>query len=206
MKKKFLINILILVSLLYGCGNTNPIKTSDHLEILTKDMGNNNYEFIERTEIIIDNRLFKTEDIPKNIPEEIVLRNFLYTITAEFDKKYAILADIESHVISIENEKRLFQEGVFVQSYIIHRIITLTEEQYSQEKTVSGKINPLFYWGWQQRINEFGLIDYKIVNADFSVVYSNGGMQYGNGTYNRSFIVGKKPEDYTYKIYDFGFM
>jgi hypothetical protein len=57
-----------------------------------------------------------------------VTRNFLYTITAKFDKKYVVLADLETHVIFIENKKRIFEEDVFVKSYIIYRITTLTKE------------------------------------------------------------------------------
>jgi len=197
MKKEFfLLSALFLLCSLYGCKNANPARTSNSSEVAALGM----------TELTVDNRFFRAEDIPQNIPEEIVYREFLYTITAEFDKKFDILANIEAHVIGIKNEKRLFEEGIFVQSYIIHKITTLTKEQYGQEKTVSGEMNPLFYLGLQQRINEFKLIDYKVVNVDFSVVYSNGGIQWDDGTYNRSFIVGKKNGDNTYRIYDFGFM
>jgi hypothetical protein len=230
--KKDIVIASFLLWVIFGCTKVTPTRTSDHPEIVITNVENNNYEYIEKTESIldnlseiismgiefnnyefienmeffVDNRFFKAEDIPKNIFEEIVFREYLYTVTAEFEKKYVILADIETHVISIENEKWLFEEGIFVQSYIVHRITTLTKEQYSLESTVFGEINPLFYWGWQRCVNEFDLIDYQIVNVDFSVIYSTGGIQWGDGRYNRSFIVGKKSGDITYKIYDFGFM
>ncbi|WP_148865617.1 hypothetical protein [Thermosediminibacter litoriperuensis] len=68
------------------------------------------------------------EDIPENIVEETVMKEFLYTITAEFDAMSDILADIEPHRISIENEKKLFEDDIYIQSYIIHEISTLTEK------------------------------------------------------------------------------
>ncbi len=66
----------------------------------------------------------------------------------------------------------------------------------------------MYYCGWKEIVNEYNLSDYKIGNVDYTEKLSNKGMKKGprwvNGTYNRSFIVGKTAEDNTYKIFDFG--
>ena len=217
MKHEIILIFIVLLLFTFGCRNSNLSRAAvNHLAIESIRIEEKyvpKYEFIENMELIVDGRIFQLEGTPKNTPEEIVVRDFLYSITAEFDKKYDIYANIEPHVIAIENERKWFQGGIFseiryfVQSYIIHRITTLTIDQYNQEKTISGEINPLFYWGWQQRINEFNLIEYDIINVEFTVVFSNG--YFGNladGSYNRSFIVGKNQDDLIYKIYDFALM
>ena len=217
MNNVIILTYTVLLLFALGCRNQDSSRASvNHLAIESIRTVNEwvpKYEFTENMKLIVDGRIFILEDLPKSAPEEIVVRDFLYSITAEFDKKYDILANIEPHVINIENERNWFEGGVFseesffVQNYIIHRITTLTNDQYDQEKTASGEINPLFYWGWQQRIAEYDLNEYEIINVDFTVVFSNG--YFGNltdGTYNRSYIVGKSQDDITYRIYDFGIM
>lgn len=168
------------------------------------------YIYDGETELTIEDRFFLLEALPQNIAEDVVVRDFLYTITAEFDKKREILADIESHNISITNEKRNFAEEIYVQSYVIHDIATLTEEQYNQRETADGEHNRLFYYGVEKRIEDYNLIEYEIVNVDFTKVLSpksnERGPHWGDGTYNRSFIVGMAEGDSSYKIYDFGMM
>ncbi len=39
------------------------------------------------------------------------------TITADFDSMYNILADIELHKVSIENQRKQYKEGIYIQSY-----------------------------------------------------------------------------------------
>lgn len=204
-----LINITLLLFTL-ACSNLNSSRGAvnpsmiESIEIASNRCQENN--FMEKMELIVDERIFILEDAPKNIMEEIVVRYFLYSITAEFDKKYDTYVNTKDYVNYIESEKRDFEEGIFIKSYIIHKITTLTEDQYNYERTDLGERNPLFYWGWEQRINEFELIDYQIVNVDFSIVHSSWGSQYGDGTFNRSFIVGKKYGENTYRIYAFGVM
>lgn len=160
------------------------------------------YTFKGKSNVSVDDRNFILEDIPENIAEETVIKDFLYTITANFDSKYDILADIEPHKISIENEKKQFKDGVYTQSYKIHKISTLTEKEYNSEQ------NPLYYYGWKEIVDEYNMSDYKIVNIDYTKKLSEKaieqGPQWGNGTYNRSFIVGKTARDNSYKIFDFG--
>jgi len=186
MKKTFIFLLVICIALgMASCINTPPT--------------NEAYTFDGETDLQVDDRSFILEDIPENVFEDIVVKDFLYSITAEFDKKYKILADIEPHLISIENEKESFEDGVYIKSYVIHKITSLTEEQYSQETLENGEINPLHYRGWKKRIDDYSLIEYEIINVNFTLTYSpkknERGPQYGEGTHNRSYIVGKTVDD-----------
>jgi len=161
-------------------------------------------------ETAVDGRTFQLEDIPESPAEETLSNNFLYAITGEFDKMNNILADIDSHNISIENEKKAFKEGEYVESYIIHEISTLTKDEFSQKKTTSGETNELYYDNWEHIVDTYALEHFEVIRVNLTIVRSekalNSNPQWDDGTYSRSFIVGKSATEKQYKIYDFGFM
>ena len=168
------------------------------------------YDFNLESVFEIDDRSIIFEDAPANSAEEVIAMDFLYSITGEIDKKYNILADIEPHSISIENEKIHFTEGRSMRTYIIHKFTTLTEEQYNHEFSADSDIGDLTYFGWHKIVEEYGLVEYEIVNVEFTQYLSPEmlilGPQWGDGFYSRSFIVGKNSEDTAFLIYSFGFM
>ncbi len=197
MRRSIILVILILVSIcLSAC---TQIQISQET-----------YVFKDKSNISIDDRNFVLEDTPQNIAEETVIKDFLYTITAEFDAKYDILSDIEPHKISIENQKKQFEDNIYTQSYIIHGISTLSEKEYSEQKLDNGEQNPLYYYGWKECIEKYKLTEYEIINIKFTQTLSKRaieyGAQWGNGTFSRSFIVGKTADGNDYRIFDFGFM
>ncbi len=186
---------MILTSLFAYTNNTKP-----------EDV----YTYNGETNVNIDNRNFKLEDIPDNLAEEIVVNNFLYSITADFDSMLDILANIETHKISIENEEKHFNEDIYIRSYIIHEISTLSKDEYDKKELENGGQNTLYYYGWHEIIEKHNLVEYEIINVNFTQKHSNKSKelipQWGDGTYSRSFIVGKPSDDTEYKIYDFGMM
>lgn len=191
-----LITIIIVLTSLIACSQIEESQET--------------YIYNGETEVNVDGRTFKLEDMPKNIAEEIVVNNFLYSTVADFDNMSDILADIESHRISIENEEKNFNDGLYIKSYTIHEISTLSENEYNQEKLENGEQNPLYYYDWTKIVEKYNLKEYEIINVNFTQVHSEEsiklGPQWGDGTYNRSFIVGKSSNDNNYKIYDFGMM
>lgn len=194
MKKGLMIAVIIITISLIACIQTEEPKDT--------------YTYKGETMINADGRIFKLEDTPKNMAEETVVNNFLYSITADFNGMSDILAEIESYKISIKNEEKNFNEGLYMKSYIIHEISTLSDDEYNQEKLENDELNPLYYYGWQKVVEECNLKEYEIITINFTQVHSDksieSGPQWGDGTYNRSFIVGKSPDDNNYKIYDFG--
>ena len=103
------------------------------------------YIYNGQTEVNVYGRIFKLEGFTKNMAEETVVNSFLYSIVADFDSKSEILADIESHKISIRNEEKGFNDGLYIKSYTIHEISTLSENEYNQEKLENSEPNPLYY-------------------------------------------------------------
>lgn len=187
----------ILAIALWGCGH----RVTDQSEI-EKLIEHEPYSFEGESLINIDGRSFELEDLPESIVEETVMKDFLYSITADFDSKYNILADLKGHNISIENEKKLFGENVYTQSYTIHKISTLSEDEFNNDTSF------LYYYGWKDLVDKYNLLDYKVVNVEYTVTLSEKaialGPQYGEGTFSRNFIVGKTSVNSSYKIYDFG--
>lgn len=95
-------------------------------------------------------------------------------------------------------------------SYIIHKISTLSEKEYGKRELESGEPNPLYYYGWEDLVDKYKLIEYKIIYVNFTQTHSEKAIkqdpQWGDGMYSRSFLVGRTSEDDSYKIFDFGMM
>ncbi|NLE26917.1 MAG: hypothetical protein GX625_16560 [Clostridiaceae bacterium] len=106
---------------------------------------------------------------------------------------------MDAHNISIVNEKKQFLEDVYTQSYTIRKIATLSEDESNSDKSL---------YRWKDIVDKYNLLDYKIVNVEYTVTLSEKanalGPQYGEGAFSRSFIVGKTSADNSYRIYDFG--
>lgn len=124
MSKKVI--VLILVSILsiatiFGCTSD---KKEDGIEVNYKS---EEYIYNGETQIDIDGRSFKLEDIPESIVEETVVNDFKYSIEGDFKKLADIISD--DHKISLRNEEEQFKEGLSMQSYTIHEISTLAESQ-----------------------------------------------------------------------------
>lgn len=142
------------------------------------------------------------EDIYVNEVEKVVVLDMFYSFTGDFDSKAEIVS--KEHAISIKNERRDFEEGNYMQSYVIHNVSTLTKEQYDNEDS------PLHYIAWEERVAGNNLVEFEIVNVSFTQVHSEKSNemvpQYGDGKYSRNFIVGKNSSDKGYKIYEYGMM
>ena len=197
--KFYIIVVAVMIIVVAAIGLISNPKT---LEVEDK------YTYTGETNINIENRQFILEDVPKTLAEESVANVFLYSITAEFDRLSDVMADIDSHRISIENQEKSFNDGNYIESYIIHEISTLSENEYNQNRLDDDELNPLYYYGWKEIIAEYNLTEYEVINAKFTQKHSEKsialGPQIGDGTYSRSFIIGKSTNDNDYKIYDFG--
>lgn len=66
------------------------------------------------------------------------------------------------------------------------------------------------FYGWEEIVEKYNLKEYEIINVKFTQKHSDKsielGPQWGDGTYNRNFIVGKSSKDNNYKIYEYGGM
>ena len=178
--------------------------------LMSAEENQQNYSYKGDTTIEISDCSFVLEDLPENSAEESVVMDFISTITGEFDKKLEVIADTEPHRTYIEVGKRQMEEGVYIKSYVIHNIATLSEEQYARGSSSKSGNNPLFYNNLINLLKEYDLVEYEIINVDFTMMHSEKslawGPQWGDGTYNRSFLVGKKTTSDDFKIYDYSMM
>ena len=161
------------------------------------------YDFYKEPNVELEGRSISFLDMPENDAEKVTAMDFLYSVTGDIDKKANIFADIPQHHIIIENEKKQFSDGLSKPTYIIHNIATLENRQYNQEYLPDGEYNPLYYFGWQKQIAKYGLVDFEIVNVEFSrhnFQYGDG----GDGRFSGNFLLGTTYSDNRYKIYDFG--
>jgi hypothetical protein len=164
------------------------------------------YQYHDITEYEADGCLFQMEDAPQSAAEEVVAREFLYTITGNFDKKYDVWSGAEAHGISHENEKKNRAEGLFVNTYILHGIDTLTPEQYTAATLDGGEENPYYFAALDGLTAKYGIVDaFSIINVcytmDMSAESVAAGPQWGPGTYTRNFLVAPDA-DRGYRIYD----
>lgn len=197
MKKILILITVMMVSIsLFACTQTEKTEEA--------------YIYNGETEINENERSFELEDIPESMAEEMVINDFMYSIVGDFDSLSKILADTKPHNISLKNQEEQFNEGNYIQSYIIHEVSTLSENEYNQEKLGSGGNNPLYFYGWEEIVENHNLKEYEIINVKFTQKHSEKsielGPQWGDGTFNRNFIVGKSSKDNNYKIYEYGGM
>ena len=162
------------------------------------------YLYTGEISVEIDGRSFTLEDLPENEAEESVVLDLLYTITGEFDRKLEVIADTEIHRINVENEKKNMIAGLYIKSYAIHDIMTLSKEQDMEQNFQTLYLNSTYM---QNLLQEHELAEYEIVTIDYTWLNSKREPEWvpqvSEGRYNRSFLVGKDPLSDTYKIYDY---
>ena len=215
MKKRTILASALIVLLLFGllaaCASEAPPSAAPAAqEEAPSAAPEGNAFYNEAQSITVEGRSFLLEDLPESEAEALVVKDFLYSITGEFDKKALLLADTETHRIYLVNEERNLREGCHIKSHVIHAVMTLTAEEYAQEQFSDGESNPLYYHNAQALAQEYDLGAYEIVRVEFTVAWSEAalekGPQWGDGTYSRSFLVGKCSGDNAYKIYEYGMM
>ncbi len=180
--RKLYIVVMVVLCMLTAC--RAPLSDSKIEE---------DYTYSGETTVEIEGRSFELEEIPESSAEEVVVLDFYYSITGEFDKMKEIISDNEAHLISMENEQLDFEQGRYMQSYTIHQIETLPKDD--KVKSIA---------------EQYSLVEYEMINVSFTQIWSeaklNAWPQYGNGMHSREFLVGKTKDDTVYKIYEYGMM
>lgn len=126
------------------------------------------YIYNGETEINENERSFELEDIPQNRAEETVINDFMYSIIGDFDSLSKFVADTKTNNISLKNQEEQFNGGIYMQSYTIHKISTLSEREYSQEKLENGEHNPFYFYRWKEYVERHNLKEYEIINVKFT--------------------------------------
>lgn len=157
------------------------------------------YEYNGEIEKVFDDRTFVLEDTPENIVEELAVNNFYFDIAGEHDKLAEIMGENETLTISLESEKKHFDEGIYLITNIIHDVSIFTVDDFDQ--TIDWFKNKV-----KEDVEEFGLIEYSVARVDITWEHSEAslamGPQIGDGRYERLYLCGKTDTSSEWKIYE----
>ncbi len=147
------------------------------------------YTYPGKKEVLVEERQFSLFDIPENPAEALVADHYLYLITGDFDQLEQLYGENEALTISLENEQQNFQEGIYIQKYLIQEISTLSQEEFQS----------LFSDSLQAEIDQWKLSEMVMVKAVIDLTWSEKGLaqipQIGDGQYDRFFLCGKHAEN-----------
>lgn len=152
------------------------------------------YEYHGEMNAQFNGRGFTLEAAPKSSVEELVVNNYYYDIASEYDKLSDLYGDNEALKISAANEKKNFDEGIYVKDYVIHEVTTLTQNE----------IDALLAEHIQADIDQYSLSVTAVVKADIDFVWGEDavGAQIDSGRYPRIFLCGKVNADDDWLIYE----
>ncbi len=177
--------------------NEEKISDEDFFKSYVMDFPS--YQYEGKTEVIFNDRVFILEDIPENIVEELAVNNFYLDIAGEYEALAEMMGENEALTISVENEKKHFEEGIYTDKNIIHEVSILEPEDFE------GKID-YFMNSLKSYIDTYDLKEYSVARVDVSWEYSEAalekGPQLGEGRYERLYLFGKKDPASVWKMYE----
>lgn len=179
---------LLLAAVLLSACTVKPENNTDNTEIETP------YKYSGETQTQVNDRSFTLEDIPEIYPEELVVNNYYYDIVGEYDKLSDLYGENEALKISADNEKKNFDEGIYVKEYIIHDVAPMAEDEL--DEMLAKQIT--------SDIEKYTLSESLIIKADIDLIWAETAEapQIGNGRYPRIFLCGKQDVDDSWKIYE----
>jgi hypothetical protein len=154
------------------------------------------YDYKGVMEASNENQHFLLEDKPLNKPEELVALNYYYTIIGEFDKLYDLCAS-ESLQMSAVNTEKNYNEGIYMQEYIIRQLSILPLEEFVERDSQILEMT-------KTNVEQNKLTEYTFVRYDFTMTSPPGqeaAAQLSDGDYTFYFLCGKDQND-EWKLYE----
>lgn len=184
-----LAGLLLAAACLSACTAQPEVNNpSDNTEIETP------YTYSGETQTQVNDRSFTLEDIPEIYPEELVVYNYYYDIVGEYDKLSDLYGENEALKISADNEKKNFDEGIYVKEYVIHDVAPMAEDELDEmlAKQIASDIE------------KYTLSESLTIKADIDLVWADSAAapQIGNGRYPRLFLCGRQSLEDNWKIYE----
>jgi hypothetical protein len=195
--RRSIVLLCVLMLMLSACSSDST--TGNHFfDLYTTDFPE--YEYKGETKAEFIDRLFLLEDLPENVAEELAINFYYFDFTGEHERLAAITGENESLKISIKNQEKYFNEGIFTdQKNVIHEVSIVTVEDFLH--TTDYFLDDLV-----DSVKEFGLTAYSVVKVDLTWEYTESflamGPQLDSGRYDRLFLVGKNSEADDWKIYE----
>ena len=133
----------------------------------------------------------------QNELEHLGYLNYQLDSAGDYDSKYEIWMENETHLISIRNEKKAFEEGLYMSEYRIHELETL-----SLEAVLNASDSTQDYILKQGE--KYDLAEVAVVKVDVSWEHNPRSLdrhpQFGNGRYIQYYIVGRSQDDSDFKL------
>ncbi len=214
--KKAMICMVVCLSVftLFGCSATNTAVTpleetnTEHEELVHEERLYETYVDVENLPMLdmamdktytFDDRTLIVENSIDNTLEKIIYDYYYDQVSGDFSKYMELCGDTETLSIAFENEKKRFQEGLYMREYIIHDLSTLTAEDIKN-------LDPLSKKEILEKINCFSLTQYAIVKLDIHWKHNAASLeaspQLGDGRYIRYFLLGTNTDTNDFKIYE----
>ena len=154
-------------------------------------------EGIGNEELVYEDRLFVCEDNVQNELEHLGYLNYQLDSAGDYDSKYEIWMENETGLISMRNEKKAFEEGLYMSEYRIHELETL-----SLEAVLNASDSTKTYI--LEQSEKYNLVEVAVVKVDVSWVHNPRSLdrhpQFGNGRYIRYYVVGRPQADSDFKL------
>ena len=148
------------------------------------------YAYTGEVRISAGGRTFTLEDVPENPAEEAAANSYAYDIAENYEGLAELYSESESLLISAKNDAESWESGAYTQTYTIHGLETLPQDEIPSQII--------------DQAEALGLGQYAVVRADVDWTYSDQklaqGPQLGEGRYFRLFLCGQK--DGQWKIYE----
>lgn len=155
------------------------------------------YQFTGVMEAEYDDRHFMLEDKPANEAEALVVNHYYFDIAGKYDE-LAGLYGSEPMQISAVSMRENFEEGNYIQEYLLHDLKTLTVAEFTA-------MDPYILEFADNMVVQESLTAYACVRAAFTMHFSPGmqamGPQLSEGDYNFYYLCGAG-ENGVWKIYD----
>lgn len=187
--------LLVAVVLLAGCGDT-VARTEPAESGSSSVAGPAPYVFEGEAQAAVEDRVYSLECTPQTPAEGLVAQDYYYKIVGDYAALKSHYGENEALQIGNENERKQFEDGIYSKTYTIHTLSTLAEDELtdtSRERVAAD-------------VEEYGLTDYQIVEADISMEWNEAalaqGPQLGSGDYSRIFLCGVTDSDTAWKIYE----
>ena len=215
--------LAVIASFMLFCGCAHEEKTAAVNEISSSSSG----EEIENTGDVTDEKLLrdryldvsalpvldldieaKTEcddrtleiQTPIDNQLELTVYELYYNeVSGDYDRVMNVIGENESLKIIFKNEKEAFDDGNYMEKYILHEINTLTVDDIEKINEYSKK------WLYQL-ITEYDVEKYAVVELDLTFKHNEKSLsmapQIGDGRYKRYYALCKTPQYEDYKIYE----
>ena len=193
MKKIKMIISILLITLLMGC---------DVDEVSFMDAYNEDVKSIEYTgEMIFEvgDRKLTLEDTPVNIAEELIINEYYYDISHDFDMLKTTRRDNETNQERLKSKAADYEMDVYILEYIVHDINTISKFDVANvpPEIIEMVGQTVFKYGF----DEFILVSVDVTHKSSEVLLSSG-PQHKDGRYEHIFLIGKSGSDDGLKIFE----